>query len=470
MRNVDDIKKYLAGYNPDKSPDLLLINSPLRPDYDENPKDDYDVLPPLGVATLATHAKEYGHTVGVLDAEHYGLGVKEITSGINTHLAPRVVGINVLTPARVSALELAKGLNADVPLVIGGAHATALPEETLREFSTVHANTLLIRGEAEVALTQLLNGDRFESIPGLWYLEGENVRYSDPHPQSVASQDILPLDHNFLANDPSVDSATGLLETRQLTSRGCPFDCTYCAGSRTTLQLPVRNHGLSAITEELSTLFHEHGAMGIRFIDDLFISSEKRARAVLSAIEQAGLPLLYWDATGRANILSRFSNETLDFLRDHRAHEIAIGIESGSERLRKKIRKQVSREEIFQAVRALVARNIHVKGYFIVGLPSETKTETAETFRLATELLQESDGLFRASIFAFRPYPGTTEWNELVQKGFAVKDLLAMHASGHGERAKHSVTTDLQFAELPPQALAEMIDRFQHIQKRIIAH
>ena len=463
-------ENYISGIDPSLPVDLILVNSPLRSDYNVKPKADYEVLPPLGEAYLASAAAREGHNVGIVDAEHHGLGVNQVAEIVNSHQVPRIVGINILTPARESALKFAALIDPDLPLVIGGPHATALPEKTLREFVAIHERTFLMRGEAEISLVRLLNGDRPDQIPGLWRMKNGEILHDPENSLGQILTDIPPLSHKYLGNDPAIDAATGKSETKILTSRGCPFDCTFCAGSRTSLNLPVRHHALPVVLEELKAQFNTHGAMGIRFIDDLFISSEKRARAILEGIEKEGLPLLYWDATGRANILSRFSDTTFDFLKAHHAHEIAIGIESGSNRLRKKIKKQVTLDEIYKSLYQLTSRGISVKGYFIVGLPSETKAETLQTFQLATDLLHKGDSKFRASIFLFRPYPGTAEWQQLIAQGYAVNQLLAMHASGEGERAKHSVTTDLQFAEFPPSQLNEMIIKYQNRQSQFLGN
>lgn len=464
---TDIFETPIAGSDPNATLDLLLINSPLRPNYDEVAKSDYEVLPPLGEAYLASAAKQHGHNVGIIDAEYLGLGITQITKAINNHQSPRIAGINVLTPSRISALEFAAQLDPNIVLVVGGPHATALPEKTISEFQAVHSNTLLIAGEAEKPITQLLDGDDLAKVPGLWRIEDGEVK-SNPNSVLKMDADAPVLDHSFLVNDPSIDSNTGVLETRVLTSRGCPFDCTFCAGSRSSTKSPVRNQSIQSLIDELTPLFNSYGAMGIRFVDDLFIASENRARTILETITEAGLPLVYWDATGRANLLSKFSEDTLDFLKDHGAHEIAIGIESGSERLRQRINKRVSEADIFSAVDRLTSKRINTKGYFIVGLPGETKLETLETFTLAKSLLNRGNGLFRASIFVFRPYPGTQEWQGLINQGYSIDQLLDMHADGSGSRAKHSVTTALTFGEIPPDKLNEMIRTYEEHQRNII--
>lgn len=180
----------------------------------------------------------------------------------------------------------------------------------------------------------------------------------------------------------------------------------------------------------------------------------------MDAVSKAGVNCFVWDANGRANILAKFEPVFLDYLKDHGAHEIAIGIESGSERLRKRIDKQVSESEIRFSISELTKRDIHVKGYFMIGLPTETKEETKATIALARDLTVQNKAFFRASIFIFRPYPGTKEWNYLTRLGCTTDSLLSMHATGQGERSKYEVLTTQRYAEFDPQELQQFLEEY----------
>ena len=457
------IKEIVSGLNPLSGVDLLLINSPLR-DYDNRPKDDYEVLPPLGLAYIATQTADQGQNIGLIDAEHYGLGQLRLTREVN-RLNPRFVGINVFTPAFSQALSFAKELNSEIPIIIGGPHATALAESTLRAFSAVHKKVILIISEAEFAVSALLDGQNPRNIPGAFWLEKDVLCFT-PGLSTPTNLDKLPqLDRKYLVNDPSIDCHTGKIESRVLTSRGCPFNCTICAGARDALGLQIRNRQADNVAKEIQGLVFTDNIQSVRFIDDLFISSEKRARAILDAMTNFGINGLLWDATGRASILARFSSDFFDYIKQRGAHEIAIGIESGSERIRAKINKQVSTPDIDKSIYELTSRGIKVKGYFVIGIPTESKEETLSTLNLAKTLTQKYLGLFRASIFIFRPYPGTQEWKNLIKEGFKEEDLMSMYADGKGERAKHEVLTTQQFSESTPQELSNLLANYDEWQR-----
>ena len=455
---------FTVGLDPNSNPDAVLVNSPLR-DYGVRPREDQEVLPPLGIAYILSYLAEKNFNVGHLDAEHFGVPVAGIANEINL-LRPRWAGMNVLTPTLEMVKKVAGQLDPDVNLVLGGPHATALSERTIKEIAAIHPNTVLIAGEAEHAMGQLVDGVHIGDIAGACWVENGIVRFSAKEP-TILHPDQLPIIHRaFLPNDPSIDSHTGRRESRVMTARNCPFDCTFCAGARSSTNAGTRNRSPHHVNLELKGLIADLGVNGIRFVDDLAISSEKRIRSIFDAYEENGLPVFAWDATGRANILARMNDGAFKYMREKGMDECAIGIEAGSERLRKMINKQVEEHEIFESIRKLVEAGIKVKGYFMIGLRTESKEETMQTINLAKRLVETYKGMFRASMFVFRPYPGTQEWSALLEAGWKEDELLQMDADfGSDHRAKHMVVTQHQFGELEPYALANLVEEFNAWQK-----
>jgi radical SAM superfamily enzyme YgiQ (UPF0313 family) len=110
----------------------------------------------------------------------------------------------------------------------------------------------------------------------------------------------------------------------------------------------------------------------------------------------------------------------LDVLAANGCREVALGIESGSSRLLRYMGKRITPEMTIDVVRRLTQRGISVKGYFILGFPTETRDELAASVRHVRRLWEVTDrlpGRFRASVFEFRPYPGTPEWHRLMATG-----------------------------------------------------
>ncbi|WP_084612209.1 radical SAM protein [Thermocrispum municipale] len=169
-----------------------------------------------------------------------------------------------------------------------------------------------------------------------------------------------------------------------------------------------------------------------------------------------------WDATGRINVLNRASDAVLDTLAANGLREVALGIESGSERMLKLIDKRIDPSMTHSVVRRLTERGIGVKGYFILGFPTETEAEIDQTVRLVHELWEIADGQpgsFRASAFEYRPYPGTPDWERLMKTGkYTPEQLLnysAVDLTSSGEEAamrerdEFNFSVNLQLSEAP---------------------
>jgi anaerobic magnesium-protoporphyrin IX monomethyl ester cyclase len=198
-----------------------------------------------------------------------------------------------------------------------------------------------------------------------------------------------------------------------------------------------------------------------RFVDDLFLGYERFIRKCMTAFTTWGIGERFvWDATGRINILHRADDALLDVLADNGCREVALGIESGSERLLSYMGKRITPDMTRSVVRRLTERGISVKGYFILGFPTETRDELDATVRHVYELWDIAEGQpgrFRASVFEFRPYPGTPEWQRLMATGqYSAQQLLDytavdLTAGGVDEamrgRDEFNFSVNIQFGE-----------------------
>jgi len=158
-----------------------------------------------------------------------------------------------------------------------------------------------------------------------------------------------------------------------------------------------------------------------RFVDDLFLGARRVIETMAAgfAAERVG-EWAVWDATGRINVLDRVDDALLGKLAANGLREVALGIESGSQRILDMVDKRITPEMTERVIDRLLARGINVKGYFIVGFPTETAEEIDQTAALVTRLWDRTagrPGTFRASMFEYRPYPGTPDWRRLTAEG-----------------------------------------------------
>jgi anaerobic magnesium-protoporphyrin IX monomethyl ester cyclase len=414
----------VAGADITHPLDALFINAPLR-DYSLRPRINDFTLPVLGMGYIATYAKRHDFNVGVIDAEALGLGIDQTTKLVN-ELSPRWAGFNLLAPTYEISARIAAGLDPSINVIVGGHQAKAMPTETLTDprFSRCEA---LVLGEGETRVVELLKDRRYRStLPGVMWLDpvmktpvtGGGMGSSGHLAPDI---DGLPfVDRTFLADDP-YRAGDGRLEANMVGARGCPYDCSFCgAAVSANPEITIRTRTPENIIEEMTDLDTRYGVTAFRFVDDLFLGYERFIRRCMAAFNEAGIGDRYvWDATGRINILHRMSDDMLDLLKANGCREVALGIESGSERLLTYMGKRITPEMTRSVVRRLTERGISIKGYFILGFPTETREELHATVRQVDKLWGITDGQpgrFRASVFEFRPYPGTPEWHPTHRK------------------------------------------------------
>lgn len=404
--------------------DCVFVNAPLR-DYAIRPRVNDYTLPVLGMAYIATYATHRGFNVGILDAEAHGISVTDVARIVN-EAAPRWAAFNALAPTYEITADLAGRLDPSIMVMIGGHQAKAMPSEILADPRMSRCEALVI-GEGETRVAELLADHRRRAdLPAVMWTDPilrRPVTGGRPGTSGHLAPDInaLPfVDRAFLAQDPY--RADGRDEANMVGARGCPYECSFCgAAASANPDVTIRTRSPHNILQEMDQLRHRHGVTAFRFVDDLFLGARRIIDQMMQAFAAADVGAwARWDATGRINVLHRAPDETLDLLASNGLREVALGIESGSERMLSYIDKRITPGMVRSVVRRLTNRGIRVKGYFILGFPTETRAELAQTVRLIHQLWELTDtapGSFRASVFEFRPYPGTPEWRRLMATG-----------------------------------------------------
>lgn len=455
----------IAGADQSRSLDALFVNAPLR-DYAQRPRVNDFTLPVLGMGYLATYAAEQGFNVGILDAEAHGLGIEKTTEAIN-RAAPRWAGFNLLAPTYAISARIAEGLVPDIKVMLGGHQAKAMPVQALTD-PRMRRCAALVLGEAETRVAALLQDHRSRAdLPGVMWLDpvlktpvtGGGMGQSHHLAPDI---DALPfVDRTFLAQDPHREA--GRWEANMVGARGCPYNCSFCgAAVSANPDITIRTRSPRNIIEEMHQL-RSAGVTAFRFVDDLFLGARRVIEQMMNAFAEEGVgDWAQWDATGRINVLDRASDSTLDQLAANGLREVALGIESGSERMLRLIDKRIDPAMTHRVVRRLTERGINVKGYFILGFPTETTTEIDDTACLVRDLWDLTDSLpgrFRASVFEYRPYPGTPDWQRLLATGrYSAEQLLnysAVDLTADGvdesmrERDEFNFSINVQLSDAP---------------------
>ena len=422
---------FTVGADPTRDLDLLLVNAPLR-DYSLRPRVNDFTLPVLGMAYIATYAAHHGYNVGVLDAEAHGLGISETIEIVNA-ARPRWAGFNLLAPTYEMSARIAAGLDPNILVMLGGHQAKAMPAQILADPRMSRCAALVI-GEGETRTVELLADHRNRSqLPGVMWLD---PILKTPVTGGVAGSahhlapniNTLPfVDRAYLFQDPHY--AADRWEANMVGARGCPYDCSFCgAAVSANPDITIRVRTPDNLIAEMTELRDQLGVTAFRFVDDLFLGWKRVIETMMAGFTRDRVgDWARWDATGRINVLDRTPDSMLDTLAANGLREVALGIESGNERVLRYIDKRITPDMAARVVQRLAVRGIDVKGYFILGFPDETAAEIDDTVTLVHQLWDATDkspGRFRASVFEFRPYPGTPEWSRLMATGRYTADQL----------------------------------------------
>lgn len=371
---------------------IVLIDPPtsfeqIYGDWDLSALDTY--CPPLGLLSMAAYVRAHGHEPQVIDMDARKWDVGRAVA--HTLAAePGIVGIsaktiNIFNAARIAGALKAAGCKGRI--VLGGAHVTAVPEETMKRFTAFDCAVL---GEGEEALLELAEsagrGRHDPDIRGLAWRDGRGRVAVNQRREPIQDLDALPFPAWDLLPDFPHSYPHNALETKRLpaaaviTSRGCPFHCTFCDtavfGSR------VRQHGAEYTLEMIRRLRSDYGIRDLMFLDDNFTLDRRKLFTICDTMIREDLRLS-WYCMGHARTL------TDDRLRKMRAAGcwiVEIGIESGSDRILASIQKGTTKAEVAQAVRRARDAGLKVKGNFIFGFPGETRETLSETIDFASRI------------------------------------------------------------------------------------
>ncbi len=360
------------------------------------------LFPPLGLLYIAAHAEKEGHQVAVRD-----LAVRRKKEDIDFKKYD-VVGISTDTTRHRQALQLAGRAKASgCTVVMGGPHPGYVDEEIL---STRRVD-FIVRGEGEVTFSALVaalekkNG-QFDSIQGISFRSNGGLVRTAPRP-FIENIDSLPLPARHLINmdDYRRTKFGGRDITPLITSRGCPYQCAFCASSH-FFGKKVRTRSVASVLNELEEIYHRYHFNAVAFVDDTFNLFPKRVIEICHGIIEKKLDLWWW-CLSRIDLLLRNEEMVKEMVRAG-AKSVFIGVESSSPRTLKELRKGIEVEETVQTVEMLKRNGLEIHASYILGGLHDTVEMIHKTIRFAKRL---DTNVAQFSILT--PYPGTAVYEEV---------------------------------------------------------
>jgi len=354
----------------------------------------------LGTAYIASYVRKYG---GFSNIDIVEIG-QSFRSELFRKYNPDIVGIYTVTQNFNIASEIAAKVKkeSDVPVIIGGHHITALPNNL-----TEHMDVAVL-GEGEQTTLELLeayekNGldkSKLSGIAGIAYRYNKKLIIT-PRRELIRPLDKIPF--------PARDLLQQLNPFYMFTSRGCPYKCVFCSSS--FFWQSIRYFSAEYVVNEVAELAEKYDARFINFYDDLFIADRKRVREIVQLIRAEKLhEKVEFACLVRANLVDA---NIASLLKRMNVKIISLGLESGSERMLNYLKKgTVTVKQNEKAVNTLKKYKFTVNGSFIIGSPTEMK----EDIFLTLNFLKRSK-LDNGETYVLLPFPGTELWDYGVQEG-----------------------------------------------------
>lgn len=353
----------------------------------------------------------------LLDSVKERLGVEDILKQVS-EIKPEFVGINVFTQNYELVQYIIEKMSIKCECFVGGQVVKSI-YETILDWQTSNKVNIII-GEGELIIPAIVLGNCKEKPichidNKLLYKVDRNSQY---FPEDISK---IYLDRSFLKNEIIINHY-GEKEAAIITSRGCAYDCAFCGGARgLNKDISIRMKDEESVKQEIAEICDLYSELqSIRILDDLFL---RNATSISQAADIfKNFPRLHW--RGMVHVFSLINClDKVELLKNCNCKELFIGIESGSDTIRKRINKLGDISSVIAVIRELLINGIDVKGYFMYGFPDETKEDMEETYKLACKLRNISEkckGTFRPSVFQFRPYHGTRLYNEILEKGIEI--------------------------------------------------
>jgi radical SAM superfamily enzyme YgiQ (UPF0313 family) len=307
-----------------------------------------------------------------------------------------------------------EGRSAGIPVVVGGYHITELPSSLTPDMDVG------VIGEGERAICELvelllehgsLPAAKLAGVRGIVYWEAGERAVTEPREvigKSSRSLDELPMPERTMMRVRP--------HSNMLTSRGCPYNCTFCASTR--FWPNIRYFSPEYMIEEVKHLRDTYGVRYITFHDDLFIANVKRLEGFHELVLREGLPKQGFRFSC-ASSATRITDDMARMLKEMNFVSVSMGLESGNQEVLTRLKGRSFKVDINeQAVLTLHRHGIHPHASFIIGEPHETLEQMEETYQFIRR-----NPLSLVNIYVLTPLPGTPVWHDAKAKGLVADDM-----------------------------------------------
>ena len=381
-----------------------------------------NIMPPMGIAWMAAYLERAGYETCVLDGYARPRSVSAMAQAA-IELAPDIVAFSVTTSGFPEAYAIATAIHAtrpELPTVFGGVHVSAMKETLLERFALID---YAVVGEGEQAMLALLERgmDAPETVPALLYRAGGGVQASPATVDPVVLDDLPFPAYQRLPGFPktyhlAIFNYGKAPATSTVTSRGCPYSCSYC--DRSVYGKSFRFNSAQYVYEHMRYLRERFGIRHVTFYDDLFTYDRERITQLCTQLINQPLGMTF-ACDVRVNHIDR---ELIRLMKAAGCWQVAFGIESGDPAILRAHRRDQKLSRVGEAAALIRSERIKVKGLFIIGLPGEDEAAIRRTMEFAVAL-----PLDEVNLAKFTPFPGAPLFKTVREHGEFNEDWRLMN-------------------------------------------
>ncbi|MFO7766676.1 MAG: radical SAM protein [Pelovirga sp.] len=372
-----------------------------------------NIMPPLGLASMASYLEKAGFACRILDCYAHPDADSRFQELLRD-FRPFLLGFSCTTAAfhdAVRLAQIAKSELAQIRVVVGGPHVSALQDKVI-DFSPLIDCAVI--GEGEQTLLELAQngGDAPEKIPGLVWRDAHGTPVNNGYRSQQIVLDSLPFPaYELLAGYPDAYSLPifnypKTPNTSCLSSRGCPYQCSYC--DRSVFRRTFRFNSADYLYRHLAYLKERFGIRHINFYDDQFTFHRDRVEEFCRLMVDKPLGMTF-NCAVRANHVDR---SLLAQMKAAGCWMVSLGIESGDAELLAQHRQNVDLDHLGETIRTIKGCGIRVKGLMMMGLPGETEQSIRRSMDYFLALPIDDMNLAK-----FTPFPGSPLYADIHQHG-----------------------------------------------------
>jgi len=381
---------------------------------------------PLGLLSISRFLAKEGYNIKIINQVINDKWESDLQSELKKNII--CVGVTAMIGDSIRGGIIASKFvkeNGNIPVIWGGPHPSILPVQTLKEDYI----DIVCEGEGDITFYELVKtlekNKPLDKVRGIWYKENKKIKKTEKRPQADLNKlpeipyDIIDMSKYYTTTWYKEKNFTINVET----SRGCPFHCTYCYNPN--LYSNWRDLKPEKVIELLKTLKDTYKVRSFHFQDDNFFVNQKRTNKIMKSIIKEKLDIIMGFQGLRLDAACRMEKNELDLMFDAGTKYFNIGLETGSPRILKMIKKGTSIDQAYNFNKILTNYpDVYPHYNFMAGFPTETKEEMFMTVNMMARLIRENPNVQIISLYLFIPWPKTDIYDLSIKEGLIPPDSL----------------------------------------------